>query len=167
MPLNVVTEDIIDRVWNRAQEYPEEALNSLLEQFGDEQPLITTYLVSIGEDVLDDDEVDVLLFIGQLLWQMLKESGELPEVTEHHLNDVQAENAQLLDMLMEDDDSIDEDEAEARFKAAMKDYAQQPMLDFTLEVIASSVEEGDIRPENFGNMVLYLKVMLDAFQKAA
>jgi len=128
-----------------------------------EQPLILSYLLTVDDDILNQDERELLLYLGTVVWQMMSQ-GEtpLPEITEEILDDVEKSNLKMLESL--------EGESEDGFvdvvEKIIDNYPQPEVLGYVLEALMEEPEEGGpIRDESKGIMMLDLKTVIDCFNK--
>ena len=65
-----------------------------------EQPVILAYLMAVDDDILNQEEREVLLFLGVVVWQvMLRGNRPLPKVTEKTLAEAEATNLRMAEYL--------------------------------------------------------------------
>ena len=160
-----VSEEIVEKVWIAAKDWSDDKMGEIVGEMSDDQPLLMAYLVSVGEELLNDVEQELLFFFGLLLWQMFHEvetdEEELPEMSEAQLAAAEEKNANLMNFL--DDDASAE--VRSHLSHILADYNQPNLLNFVVEVIVESLEDGEIRMQNFGAMILYLKVVIDGLDQ--
>ncbi|MCM8774380.1 MAG: hypothetical protein NC820_06580 [Candidatus Omnitrophica bacterium] len=128
-----------------------------------QQPFVLAYLLGVGGDTLNRDERELLLYIGIVVWQIMSQ-GDLPlkKITSEVLEETEEENMKMLEYL--------EDEPEASFidivEKIINDYPQPEVLIYVVEALMEEPEEGVlIRDENIGIMTIYLKTIIDCFDK--
>ena len=139
-------------------EQAELEIEGLIEQFSAEQPILFTYLMTMGEDDFDAPEQELLLFMGLLIWQsMITGGNELGPITEDHLESVQGNNMAMLEYLTEEGEEGFGEMA----KHLMEESDQPHLLRFLVEIVFE--DEGDIiRPTNQGILFIFLKIVVDS-----
>jgi len=86
------------------------------------------------------------------------DEAELPEMSEINLSDAEEKNAQLVGFFDEGADT----NMRAQLGNILDTYNQPNLLNFVVEVIVEALEDGEIRMEVYGAMIVYLKVIIDA-----
>ena len=153
-----VTEEIVDLVWQEAKEWSDDDMGKVVGDMSDDQPLMMAYLISAGEELLNDVEQELMFFFGLLVWKMFdKLEDELPEMSEGMLADAEEQNASLMGFF----NDMEGSEVNSKLNDIFANYNQPNLLNFVVEVVVESLEEGDIRMESYGPMILYLKVIID------
>ena len=74
-------------------------MESLIDQFGDAQPVLLAYLMTIGEEDFNEDERELMLFLGMAIWQSMTEASDTAQLTEESLAEAQTANLPLLESL--------------------------------------------------------------------
>ena len=128
-----------------------------------QQPLVLAYLLATGHKTLNQDERELLLYIGTVIWQiMLQGSKPLIEVTKDALDKAEKANIKMLEYL--------DGESEAGFmntlRRVVNNYPQPEVLKYVVEALMEEPEEGClIRDENKGYILIYLKTIIDCFNR--
>ncbi len=157
-----IPESTIDAVWHETQKWSEDTMGQVIADMSDDQPLLMAYLVEVGEELLNDEEQELLFFFGVLLWKMMSWGKDhMEEMTELDLDRSEEANSQLLEVF----DGDTGNEVPVAVKKAMDDYNQPFLLNFVVEAVSESLETGAVQMQNFGAMVLYLKVAIDGMDK--
>ncbi len=131
-----------------------------LELMNQRQPLILAYLMAAGDDLLNDDERELLLFLGLVVWEIMSREAELPPVRENLLIAKETGNLRLMGELWRDpEQAID------RTVDFLETYNQSEVLRMVFEAVMEETDagEGEIRDENRGNLFIYLKTVIDCF----
>lgn len=130
----------------------DQEIEKLIDDFGEAQPLLFTYLLMMGEDDLNEEENELLLYLGLVIW---KAFGKVETVSNQVLDEVKQKNEKIL----EDLHGASETETET-ILAQMADTTSQPaVFDFISENLE---EESDwVRPANRGMILFLLNVMVD------
>ncbi len=148
------------QVWLESLE-DESAIEALIDRIAEEQPFLFAYLVTMGEGDLNEDEQELLLYLGLAVWQMLSR-GEQPlsQVSESDLDRLEQENMRLIESLSGDTEA----EFLQKAQSMLKDYAQPAILSFVLESVME--EESEVlRPSNRGIVIVFLKIMIDCLDQ--
>ena len=155
--------DVVEKTWKKVGGMSPQDAPELIDRMTKQQPLILAYLMGIGGDLFNQDEREVFVYAGIVIWQIMSQ-GEtpLPEVTEEMIDEAEESNEKMLDYL--------EDESEIGIEEAVKDlldnYNQKEVLRYALETIMEEPEEGClIRDKNKGMMMIYLKTVIDCFDR--
>lgn len=139
----------------------ETEVESLLESLEREQPALFEYLLDMGGDDFDEDEREIFLFLGILIWKSMSLEADLLLLTAEALDEVHGQNLKMLEYLS--------DESESAFRQVstqlMKDYPQPELLRCVTEWVADP-EDDSVRPENRGIMLIFLKIVIDCFNQS-
>lgn len=158
-----VSDTIIDKIWQQANDAPDEQMPTLVSRLSDEQPLLMAYLISVGEELLNEEEQELLFFFGVLIWQIMAEGqDELAELNEETLDLAEQGNVALLESLGNSPGAIFKGE----LKKVLEGYEQPALLNFVVEVVSESVQDEIVQTPNFGPMILYLKTVIDGLNIA-
>ncbi len=161
--MNPISSDIVEKIWKKAGGISPEKGPEMIKRMSKQQPLILAYLMSTGDDVLSQEERELLLYLGVDVWQiMFQGTTQLPKVTEKVLDEIEDSNMKMLEYL--------EDESEGGFidtvEKIINNYNQREVLRYVVEAIMEEPEEGSmIGDENTGIMMIYLKTVIDCFDK--
>lgn len=137
----------------------ETAMEPLIDRFGEEQTLLATFLDEMGGEDLNEDEHEVKFFYGVAIWQTLERYSATPltEVTEETLETLRLKSENLIETLTGEHGNISVEEV----KATLKGHPQQVLLQEIFDtVLVDEVEF--VRQKNIGDLLMYLKMALDA-----
>lgn len=154
-----VNAETIDKTLEWLESLESEAeMEQLIDSFGDKQPLLLAFLMSMGGDDLNEDERELLLYTGMIFWKAMVDEGLAQEaITEDRLEELKDMNLSLLEAAEsgkgKDFDRVWLEETE--------DYAQPELLAFLLESLEE--EEGyALRSNNRRALQSYGKIALDS-----
>jgi len=156
-----ISAEVVERTWQRIAGQSAKDAQKLVNRMSKEQPLVLAYLMAVDNDIFNQSEREVLLFLGVVVWQiMLQGNRPLPKVTEKILDKAEAANLKMAEYLR--------GETEAGFEEATRkiigSYKQPEVLRYVVEAIMEDTEESSpIREENKGIMFLDLKTVIDCF----
>ena len=156
-----ISAEVVERTWQRIAGQSVKDAQKLVNRMSKEQPVVLAYLMAVDNDIFNQSEREVLLFLGVVVWQiMLQGTRPLPKVTEKILDKAEAGNLEMAEYLR--------GETEAGFEEATRKiiggYKQPEVLQYVVEAIMEDTEESSpIREENKGIMLLDLKTVIDCF----
>jgi hypothetical protein len=141
---------------------PPHQMPKLIDRISKQQPLVLAYLLATGEQLFNQDERELFLYLGVVVWQIMSRGNKpLSKVTEATLDRMEENNMKMLEYL--------EGESEADFIEAvekmLKNYNQQEVLKYVIEALMEDEEDFFITDESKGLMLLYLKTVIDCFDK--
>ena len=161
--MNKISAEIVERTWKEMSTMSPLNYPKLINKFSKEQPFILTYLIAVDGQQFNEDERELLLYLGVVIWMMMSRgSNPLPKVTEKMIDDAEEKNIKMLEYL--------EGETETDFyettDTILQDYNQPEVLRYVVEALMEDDDEDvDIQEENIGLMMIYLKTVIDCFDK--
>jgi hypothetical protein len=161
--MNPIPADIVEKTWEKMIGMAPEEAPEMIERMTQEQPLILAYLMAMGDELFNPDEQELLLFLGIVIWQLMQQGDTLlPVVTENMIDEIEESNFKMLEYL--------EGEPEGDFNetvsSMLENYNQKEILTHVLEAIMEEPEEGsEISEEHQGMMMIYLKTVIDCFDR--
>ncbi len=155
-----ISADVVEQTWKRLGVIPPEDATVLIDVMRKEQPSVLAYLTAVGEGQLTEDEMGLLLHIGIVVWQAMRQGdAQLPMVSGEDLDAVESKNVQMLEYFEGESEASFYDVAERLFGS----YNQYEILRHIVGALMEEQEEDlMIRDENLGIMYIYLKTVLDA-----
>lgn len=154
--------EAIEKAWDDFFQDDEEKISKRMTGMSEDQPLLMVYLMSIGEEILNEDEQESLFANGAFAWHVLKENGCEEEVVEAVLNDVEGSHAELLDQM----ENLPAEEYVKHMNNLLQEHSQKELLNFMLDVLEEEVDAGDTNDENAGMMFTVIQVVIDCLLKA-
>ena len=161
--MNKISAEIVERTWKEMSTMSPLNYPKLINKFSKEQPFILTYLIAVDGQQFNEDERELLLYLGVVIWMMMSRGNNpLPKVTEKMIDDAEEKNIKMLEYL--------EGETETDFyettDTILQDYNQPEVLRYVVEALMEDDDEDvDIQEENIGLMMIYLKTVIDCFDK--
>ena len=137
--MNIVTEAVMDEALDRFFLMEEdEEIDRLIDLMGEQQPFLFTFLMTIGEGDFNENEREVLLFLGITLWQIASYPDQTPpQITEEALDSVEQSNLPLLEELAADQSSSFMQQLE---KMAAE-HPQAAMMEYVINAVVEETEE--------------------------
>jgi len=153
---------LVEEIWmNMSETLPDEA-PTIIKQLEKEQPVILVYLMAVGSDILNKDERELLLYLGIVVWKIMTQSQKpIRHISDEKVDEIEATNMKMLEYL-EGEPEWDFDET---VRLIIENYNQVEVLKYVIEALMEELDEGetDIREENLGLMMIYLKTVIDCF----
>ena len=160
---DMISAETVTRVWQDMARASIEAIPRLVNQMGAEQPAVLAYLLAVGDALFNQHEQEIVLYVGMVVWQMMKQSKRpLRRVTPRKLDQAEEANFDFLERLS----ASPEADLVSATQAMMATYPEPEVFRYIVEAI---MEEEDydpddppIRDEYRGLAFVYLKTVLDA-----
>lgn len=138
--------------WEDDQEW-----DNAIDRMGEAQPVLFTFLMTIGEDDFNEQEQELFIWLGWTLWEiMLLGNPEISLVDETRLNSIEHENLPLLEAMTEASLS----EFLQELKTLTQEYPQPFLLDWIVTVVTEE-ESDELRPVIQPPMIVFLKIIVD------
>lgn len=162
--MNKISGEIVERTWKEMFALSPDYYPKLVNKFSREQPVILAYFLAVGEEHLNEDEQQLFLYVGLVVWRMMSNGeSQLPRVTKKMIQEAANKNIKMLEYLNEESESGFVETVETM----IENYNQPEVLQFVVEALIEEDEENDshIRNESIGMMMIYLKTVIDCFDK--
>jgi len=161
--MNKIPAETVERTWKEMSTMSPLNYPKLIDKFSKEQPIVLTYLIAVGDEQFNEDERQLLLYLGVVVWMIMSRGNKaLPRVTEKMIDEAEKKNIKMLEYL--------EDETVTGFydttATILEGYNQPELLRYVVAALMEEHEEEvDIREENIGIMMIYLKTVIDCFDE--
>jgi hypothetical protein len=151
----------IEKIWQEYSQLNVFQIKKLVDRFSKEQAALLAYLMAVDTDIFNQEERELLLYIGTAVWHIMKhEKPKLKTITEKELEIAEYKNLQMAEYFMEEPESTFDESVRLVFEG----YNQRAILEFILEEILKD-DEVDIRLENKGLLFLDLKTVIDCLDQ--
>jgi hypothetical protein len=163
--MQTISEEIIERTAGKLAAMSINDMPKLLEKMEKEQPEIMAFLMAIDHDVLNQDERELLFYLGMVVWQMMREGTPRPKrVSAERLDELVVSTAKIVESFM--------NESPGDFMAVMarmfKDHHQINVLRYIVEALFELEADGEhteAREEMKGVVFKNLKIVLEALDQ--
>ncbi|MDY6833376.1 MAG: hypothetical protein SVY53_01060 [Chloroflexota bacterium] len=159
--MDPISVDIVEGTWEMVATLSEEKVQKLAVEMREEQPTLMMYLLAVDDDILNQEEREMLFYMGTLIWLIMSQGTQiLPTITEESLDAAEEKNIEMLECLK------DKDEAEYMdaLMGIVENYGQPAILRCVVELLMDdSEEDAVIRDESVGAMFIDLKTVIDCF----
>ncbi|MCI0474759.1 MAG: hypothetical protein L0Y55_00775 [Anaerolineales bacterium] len=153
-----ISAEIVETTWKRIADFSAREGKALAEKFAAEQPIVMAYLMAVDAELFDEEERELLFYLGAAVWQMLTQGdAPLPQVTEQMIDQAEAANQAMLEPLA----NAPDDAARAVMAKLLQDYAQPEVFKYVVTALMESAQDEGIREENLGVMMVDLKTVID------
>ena len=155
--------EVVERTWKRVASRSVRGISQLVRRMSKRQPYVLQYLLAVGHDILNQDERELLIYLGVVVWQIMSQgSKSLPVVSGDMLDEAERRNLQELDYLGGETitDPVD------LTRKMIGGYGQSEVLRHVVEALMEEPEEDClIRDELKGIIMLDLKNVIDCFDR--
>ncbi len=159
-----ISQEIVEKTWQEISNLQDMEATLLMTKMEQDQPGVLAYLMAAGDDLLNQDERELLLYLGTVVWQiMLQGTRSLRRVTIPQLESAENTNFSTLDDLSGESPG----DLIAAVEEMIADYNQPEVLKYVVEALMEEDdEEIDITEDSKGLMLIYLKTVIDCFDAA-
>jgi hypothetical protein len=159
--VNSISSKIVEKTWEKVGSMSPLQGQKMIEQMSKQQPVILAYLMAVGDDLFNEDERELLLYLGVVVWQiMLQGDAPLSKVTEKALDKAERTNIKMLERFT----NRSLNQMAKGVKEMLGNYNQKEVLSYVVEALMEEPEEGClIRDEVKGIMMIFLKTVIDCF----
>ncbi|MDX2302043.1 MAG: hypothetical protein NW226_04545 [Microscillaceae bacterium] len=144
---------------------PDDELENLVDQFSEQQPYLTAYLIASNEEDMHEDELELLFYLGiQVLFIAYSFVKNIPEITEQTIDEVEMDNDDLITQLSEESDSG----FQQLLEDLMDQHPQGDLLQFAfLAVTEEDEEEAELVFEDESRISAFitLKILIDCLDR--
>jgi hypothetical protein len=158
--VKTLSSEIIDEHWKNIERMDLDEVPDLINDLGRNQPFVLTYLMATGAEILNQKEREMLLFLGIMVWNISKVLiVDHEEIPTDELYDCESKNIAMLEYLS--------GEPEIDFlntvDKIMSKYHQGALLKYIIDRLMEDIkdENCDIREDNIGIIVIYIKSLVD------
>ncbi len=153
-----ISAEIVETTWKRVADFSAREGKALAEKFAAEQPMVMTYLMAVDGNLFNEEERELLFYLGAVVWQMMAQGdASLPPVTEEMIERAEAANQAMLEPLA----NAPDDAARAVMASLLRDYAQPEVFKYVVTALMEAAQEEGIRDENLGVLMVNLKTVID------
>ena len=159
--MNTISAQIVNKIWRQTADMSPFDAPKLVNKFAKRQPIIIAFLMAAGHDAFNQNERELLLYLGINIWKIMSQGeAPIPKITEKMLEKCENNNYKLLDYL--------DGETAAGYQRAIElifeNYHQTEILKYVVEALFEENDDDvNIRDNMKGLMMLHLKTVLDCF----
>lgn len=163
--MQTISTEIVDDTWRKMAAMPLDEMPKLMECMENEQPEIIAFLMAIDGDVLNQDERELLFYLGLVIWQMMWQGTPRPKrVGAKRLDELIVSTEKVVDTFM--NESVGD--FMVMMSRAIKEHHQINVLRYIVEAlfeVDDDAEYTETREEMKGVVFKNLKIVLEALDQ--
>ncbi len=156
-----IPESVVQQTWERIAMMPEKNAEKLTTRMGKEQPAIVAFLLAVDQDILNQEEREVLFYLGLVIWQIMSRGHSLPMAPIEAVEQADDANAAMLEQMMGAADS----DLTAEAEKLVNTYNQSAVLQYAITALVEAADQGEVRQDNIGVMLIDLKTVVDCLDQ--
>ncbi len=124
-----------------------------------EQPHVLAYLLGVDDDILNQDERDLLVYLGLVVFEMMRQGSKPPPVvTGDMLDEALERNLEIVESWW----GRGSPKLVETVRKMVTGYGQPEVLRYVLEALMEdSEEDSSVRDEMKGMIMIHLKTLID------
>ncbi|MCG3119639.1 MAG: hypothetical protein ALAOOOJD_02108 [bacterium] len=163
--MQTISETTVERTWKKMAQLADAEMQQVVERMEKEQPEIMAFLMAADYDTFNQDERELVFYLGMVVWEMMRQGTPRPQqVSEERLYQLVERTDQMVESLM--------GESEGDFVAVatqvFKNHNQLNVLRYIVEALFEMEEDDEdteIRDDMKGLIFLNLKTMVEALDQ--
>lgn len=162
--METISEKVVERTWKKMTDIPLDEVPQTVKRLEKEQPEILAFLMAADYDVLNQDERELLLYLGITIWEMMRQGRPRPKrIGEKRLDRFIERTDQMAEYLMGESPEDFEDAVEKIFKG----HNQINVLRYAVEALfeMDESENPGVREEMKGLLFMNLKTVVEALDQ--
>ncbi|HQU73081.1 MAG TPA: hypothetical protein PKV71_16600 [Calditrichia bacterium] len=156
-----ITAEAVEKGFETIAELSPADTEKLMGAFQSEQNDTFDYLLSVGEDILEEEERETLVLTGMVLWKIMSDHGPLPKPDAETLDKQEGRQFKLVEALNEGVPGLMSISAEK----LLDNYPQEHLLALIEDLVLYPDEEDpdDLQDENRPWLFVFLKTLIDCW----
>jgi hypothetical protein len=164
--MQTLSEKIVERTWQHMAQMPLHEVPQVVERLEREQPEILAFLLAADYDVLNQDERELLLYLGTAIWEMMRQGTPRPKrVGEKRMDRCIERTDQMAEYLMGESPGDFEDAVKQIFKGHNQINVLRYAVEALFEMEEEEEEETGVREEMKGLIFMSLKTVVEALDQ--
>ena len=163
--MQTIAAEIVEDTWKKMAAMPLDEMPKLMECMESEQPEIMAFLMAIDGDVLNQDERELLFYLGLVVWQIMRQGTPRPKrVGAKRLDELMVSTEKVVEKFM--NESVGD--FMVLMSRAIKEHHQINVLRYIVEAlfeVDDDTEYTETREEMKGVVFKNLKIVLDALDQ--
>lgn len=158
--MNTISSDLIDESTEELHNLDEGELRNMVYQMSEQQPDLLSYLLTVGEEELSNEEQEVLLFLGLNIWNAFNKVQSLPFISDNVITERNNQNEGLIENLERDEEGF----TRAAHKV-VANHSQSSLMQYVIHAIVEEdmeEEEPLVNEENKDLVFLTLKTYIES-----
>lgn len=162
--MQTLSEKIVERTWKKMAHMPLDEVPQIVKRLEKEQPEILAFLMAADYEVLNQDERELLLYLGITIWEMMRQGTPRPKrIGEKRLDRFIERTDQMAEYLMGESP----EDFEAAVEQIFKGHNQINVLRYAVEALfeMDDEENAGVREEMKGLLFMNLKTVVEALDQ--
>ncbi len=162
--METLSEKIVERTWKKMARMPLDEVPQVVKRLEKEQPEILAFLMAADYEILNQDERELLLYLGITIWEIMRQGTPRPQrIGEKRLDRFIERTDQMAEYLMGESP----DDFEAAVEQIFKGHNQINVLRYAVEALfeMDDDENAGIREEMKGLLFMNLKTVVEALDQ--
>jgi hypothetical protein len=162
--MQTISVELVERTWKRMARMSSAEVPRIIDRMDKEQPEILGFLLGIDYDVLNEDERKLLLYLGTVIWEIMRQGMPRPKrVSAKRMNQFIDRTDKMTEYLMGES----ADDFETSVVKIFQEHNQINVLRYAVEALFEMEEEDDeeIREEMKGLIFMNLKTVVEALDQ--
>ena len=162
--MQTISAELVEQTWKRMARMPFDEVPRIIDRMDKEQPEILGFLLGIDYDVLNEDERKLLLYLGTVVWEIMRQGLPRPKrVSAKRMNQFIDRTDKMTEYLMGES----ADDFETSVVKIFQEHNQINVLRYAVEALFEMEEEDDdeVREEMKGLIFMNLKTIVEALDQ--
>lgn len=160
----MIPAETVSEHWVRVSQMSLQDLQQLLQEFGDAQNDLGNYLIALEGRPFDEEEIELLLYISMVSWEILRQSEHPPEPVRPE--DLQAAQDELVEFML----LLSKDTPADFYSASAQSIENHPEIGVFRAMVQILTQQSGLpdeqprrmRRENTSLALSHLRIVLDA-----
>jgi hypothetical protein len=162
--MQTLSEKIVERTWKKMARIPMDEVPQIVKRLEKEQPEVLAFLMAADYEVLNQDERELLLYLGITIWEIMRQGTPRPKrVGEKRMDQFIERTDQMAEYLMGESPEDFESDVEKIFQG----HNQINVLRYAVEALfeMDDDEHAGVREEMKGLLFMNLKTVVEALDQ--
>jgi hypothetical protein len=134
----IISYETVHETWQRMADTPSEEVQALVDQMEREQPALMVYLLALDDFPFNQNEKEIIYYIGTVLWLIMKKSrDELSAVPQETISKAEEDNYQFMEMISNDTEA----DFMSATQAMIDSYGEPEVLRYLVEALMEGEDE--------------------------
>lgn len=161
--MKAIGPDVVERTWKRMASLTSDEIIPKAQRINADQPYVLAYLLGVDDDILNQDERGLLVYLGMVVFEMMRQGSKpLPLVTGDILDTALERNLEIVESCRGRGSTKLREAA----RKMVTGYGQPEVLGYVLEALMEdSEEDSSVRDEMKGMIMTHLKTLIDCLNE--
>ncbi|HSV30510.1 MAG TPA: hypothetical protein VLH40_00605 [Atribacteraceae bacterium] len=164
-----ISSEVVEKTWQRIGVMDPQLAHELIGDLENTQPVIMEYLMAGSEELFNQAERELVIYLGIVIWQIMKDGfPPPPQVLFEDIEKAEAANLKMLEYL----GSSTPGDFSRTVETVVVNYSQPQILRYVVEALFEFEEDEDvagsdtkIRDDMKGIIFIVLKTIIDCLDR--